>query len=141
VPTPDAAAPPSPTVEPPALASYAELIGGLRQVTAVEVGAASVAFSQHAAAAGRLRWTLDLSFYVLGQKRAGKRSPAKVRKPLHLAASRRAITKAGTVRGRLKLGSSARALLERHPAARLVLRTTMTLDGQRVIRATKTLSR
>jgi hypothetical protein len=107
----------------------------------VDVGAASVAFTQHAAAAGRLRWTLDLSFYLAGKQHAGKRSAVKVHKPRQLAASSRVITKAGAVRGRLQLGTIARELLKRHRAARLVLRTTLTLDNQRVIRATKTLAR
>ena len=45
------------------------------------------------------------------------------------------------MRGQLKLGPAARALLQRYSAARLVLRTTLTLDDHRVIRATKTLKR
>jgi hypothetical protein len=109
----------------------------------VQVSATSVAFTQYAAAAGRLRWTLDLSFYPGGKQHAGKpsggkRSAVKVHKPLHLATSNRTIAKAGAVRVRLKLGSTARTLLKRYGAARLVLRTTLTLNDHRVIRATKT---
>jgi streptogramin lyase len=140
-PPPEGAAPPAPRVEPPTFTPYAALIGGLRRVTSVEVGAASVAFTQYAAAAGRFRWTLDLSFYLVGNRHADKRSPVKVHKPRHLATSSRTITKAGAVTGQLKLGPAARALLQRYSAARLVLRTTLTLDDHRVIRATKTLRR
>ncbi len=128
----------------PALPSYPVLIAGLRRVTAVKVRAASVAFSQHAAAAGRLRWSLELSFYMTtksAKKRSTVMADRPVGKPIRLATGSRTVTKAGTVRARLKLGPIARKRLERHPAARLVLRTTLTLGNQRVIRATETLSR
>jgi streptogramin lyase len=144
-PTPIVAAPLDPVILAPTLPSYTALLAGLKRVTAVKVGSASVAFTQHAAAAGRLRWTLDLSFYITSKKDAKKRSNVRVhkpvRKPTQVAASSRAITMAETVRGRLELGAIARKLLKRHPAARLVLRTTLTLDNRSVIRATKTLSR
>jgi streptogramin lyase len=138
---PAGGAPPAPGVDAPARASYAALIGGLRRVTSVEVGAASVAFTQRVAAAGRLRWTLDVSFYRVGTRRARTGPAVEVPKPRHLATGSRTITRAGAVRGRLKLGPAARALLERHSAARLVLRTTLTLADHRVIRATRTLRR
>jgi hypothetical protein len=139
-PTPPVAEPPAPVVLPPPFPSDPALITGLRQVTAVSVGTARVAFSQYAVAPGRLRWTLDISFYMTS-KRASASTHKAVGKPIQLAVDSRVVAAAGTVKGRLKLGTAARKRLKRHTAARLVLRTTLTLESGRVLRTTKTLAR
>ena len=48
-----------------------------RRVSSVQVRTGSVAFTQYAAAAGRLRWTLDVSFYLPGRQGSGRRPRAK----------------------------------------------------------------
>lgn len=124
----------------------------------------SVTFTQYAAAAGQLRSTLDLSYYTTNKTApttpqtpttpATPTVPATpptptttttttvpVPKPTRLASGRRTITKAGTVTVTLKLTKTARKLLKRHPAARLVLTTTLTLTNHRTLRTTKTLPR
>jgi hypothetical protein len=128
---------PPPSIMPPAPPADGLIIDGLERVTGVRWTGTSVTFTQRPASAGILRWTLDLSFY-----RARKGAMiAKVRTPIRIASGSRTVTSADDTTVTLTLGKNARRQLKRHPGARLVLRTTLTLANGRVLRATKTLSR
>jgi hypothetical protein len=70
---------------------------------------------------GSVLFGLDLSFYKGASARA-----AKVHRPIHLGQVSMTATKAGSVSVTIPISARARRLLQRHPKARLVVRTYFT---------------
>lgn len=124
---PSAAVPAGPVVSPAALGA------GLRAVSQPRPASRSrVTVRQRFATAGRVRWQLTLSTW--------KPRAASVAAPVVLA-TRIATVPAGEAVATFTLDARDRALLRRHPRARVVLRTTFTAADGTVVTSRRTLAR